>query len=237
MLRCGGRVKGEGDSEPVWNDSCWPQAMTRRRHLPSLPMLLLSACAAAVEVERPQHALEVELRQFQQAQDMFRQQNTAPLQFEFQGHGRVTVKEITLDGFPSNSYLRCRFHYQNRTDKPVVQAFVSLDLVDAQDRVRSSQTCHCIVPYPVPIERGAYYADELRTPTYGVHLEPGWGWRIRCTAELQQPEEPLSPPVPERTIRQVPPMWIKDRTIWVDPPSGIYPPAGQNPGINVPGGR
>lgn len=205
-----------------------------RRHL-SLPLLLLSACASSVELERPEHALEAELRQFQQAQDVFRQQNTVPMEFNFQGHGRVTVRDITLDGFPGNSYLRCRFHYQNRTDKPVVQAFVTLDLVDAKDRVRSSQTCHCIVPYPIPLERGSYYSDELRTPTYDLHLEPGWGWRIRCVAELQQPDEPLDPPVPERTIRQVPTMWIKDRTIWVDPPAGVTAPGTSAPGLRAPG--
>jgi hypothetical protein len=131
-----------------------------RRRLP-LACLAFAACASSIEVERPEHAAEAELRQFQQSQDLFRQQNTVPMVFDFAGHGRVTVREITMDGFPGNTYLRCRFHYQNRTDKPVVQAFVSLDIVDAENRVRSSQTCHCIIPFPEPMERGAWYAARL----------------------------------------------------------------------------
>ncbi len=123
----------------------------------------------------------------------------------------MTVREISLDGFPGGTYLRCRFHYQNRTDKPVVQAWVSLDVLDAEKNPVATQTAHCIVPIPVPIARGSYYSDELRPPTFGVHLQPGWSWRIRCVADLEQPDEPLNPPVPERTLQQSAPMYIKDR--------------------------
>lgn len=142
---------------------------------------------------------------------MFRAQNTGPFDFDFAGHGRVTVREITLDGFPGHTYLRCRFHYQNRTRQPVMQAIVSLDVLDAQDRVVSTQSCYCIVPVPIPIARGSYYSDELRTPTYTAHLNPGWKWRIRCHADLEQEEEPLDPPVEVPPVLQHPPMYIKDR--------------------------
>jgi hypothetical protein len=167
-----------------------------------LPLLLLTtACVTTVNRE-PQpgvaggeHQLEAELRTFQAAQRVFRAQNIGQHQFDFSGHGRVTVREILLEGFPGGAYLKCRFHYQNRTTKPVVQSWVSLDVLDADGQIVSSQSCHLVVPTPMPIARGSYYAEELRAPTYKAHLKEGWSWRIRCDAELEQPEEPLDPPV------------------------------------------
>lgn len=155
--------------------------------------------------------MHAELREFQVAQQVFRAQNMGQFEFDYAGHGRVTVREITLDGFPGSTYLRCRFHYQNRTSKPIYQAWVSLDVLDAKGQIVSTQSCHCIVPAPMPLARGSYYSDELRTMTYNVHLQDGWSWQIRCHADPEQDDEPLNPPVPERTVREVPPMTIKDR--------------------------
>ena len=189
------------------------RAMNPRRIAASLPLLFAAACATPVEIERPEHVLEAELREFQEIQRVFRAENIGTHTFDFEGHGRVTVREITLDGFPGSTYVRCRFHYQNRTEKPVVQSWVSLDVLDGEGRIVSSQSCHCIVPVPIPIARGSYYSDELRTPTYGTHLEAGWSWRIRCVSDLETEEEPLDPPVPERgTIKMRAPVIIKDRT-------------------------
>ncbi len=186
--------------------------MKLRRLCAALPLLLPIACATPVAIERPEHALHVELRDFQTQQWVFREQNTTPQVFDFPEQGRVTVREISLDGFPGNAYVRCRFHYQNRTAKPVVQSWVSLDVLDAQGNLVASQASVCIVPHPIPIARGAYFADELRTQTFGVHLQPGWSWRIRCTSQLEEEEEPLDPPVEEpRDPRVAPPLEIKDR--------------------------
>jgi hypothetical protein len=189
--------------------------MKPRQHLGTFLLLLAAAgataCATPVHVEPGEHALVRELREFKATQQVFRADNMGTHTFDFEGHGRVTVREITLDGFPGNAYLRCRFHYQNRTLKPVVQSWVSLDVIDDIGRVVSTQTCHVIVPVPVPLERGSYYSDELRTPTYGAHLKPGWTWRVRCVSDLETEEEPLVPPAPEPGLRQSAPMLIKDR--------------------------
>ena len=174
--------------------------MKLRRTLTALPLLLAVACATPVAVQRPDHVLQKELAEFQLAQQVFREQNMGVHQFDFEGHGRVTVREITLDGFPGSTYLRCRFHYQNRTKKPVVQSWVSLDVLDADCRIVSTQSCHLIVPVPIPIARGSYYSDELRTPTYDVHMKEGWSWRIRCVADLETEEEPLNPPVEDQQL-------------------------------------
>jgi hypothetical protein len=184
-------------------------AMNRRTRCSVLPLLLAAACATRGSSDANDHMLHADLRVFQEGQQVFRAQNIGTHEFDFGAHGHVTVREITLDGFPGSTYLRCRFHYQNRTEQPVVQTWVSLDVLDAENNVAGSQTCHCIVPVPIPIAREAYYSDELRVDTGGVHLKPGWKWRIRCVSDLEQADEPLNPPVPERQV--LPPMQIKDR--------------------------
>jgi len=176
-----------------------------------LLLTLLAACASPAPMGSQPHELEVRLRQLQVQQQVFREQNTAPQIFDFPGHGRVTVREITLDGYPGNTYLRCRFHYQNRTSEPVVQSWVMLDILDAEGQLVASQATVCIIPHPMPIARGSFVSDELRARTYGVHLEPGWSWRIRCVAQRQQEPEALDPPVPERLWPILPPLIIKNR--------------------------
>jgi hypothetical protein len=188
-------------------------AMKPSRTLATALLLCVAGCASPVAIERPEHALEVELRDFRRHQEVFRAQTIAPQDFDFPGHGRVTVRDISLDGYPGNTYVRCRFHYQNRTDKPVVQSWVSLEVLDAQGNLVASQASVCIVPHPIPIARGSFFADELRTQTHGAHLQPGWSWRIRCTSQLEQAEEPLDPPVAEpEPPRSSAPLEIKDRS-------------------------
>ncbi|MBL9079366.1 MAG: hypothetical protein JNL08_17830 [Planctomycetes bacterium] len=185
--------------------------MNRSRRLVPSCLVLFAACATSAHGAPAEHALESELRELQQIQQVFREQNTAPIEFDFPADGRVTVREVSLDGWPGGEYVRCRFHYQNRTDKPVVQAWVWLDVLSADGHLVSTQACNCIIPVPIPIARGSYYSDELRTPTYGAHLQPGWSWRIRCSAVLETADEPLDPPVPPRTVREFPPMQIQPR--------------------------
>lgn len=205
--------------------------MNTRRTLQILPLLLAAACATPVTVDSPNHHLRTELLDFQTAQQVFREQNMGVHTFDFEGHGRVRVNEITLDGFPGNTYLRCKFEYQNRTKKPVVQSWVSLDVIDGDGQMVSTQSVHLIVPLPMPIARGSYFVEELRTPTYDAHMKEGWTWRIRCVADPEEADEPLDPPVPERTGRRLlpPPVIIRNR--------------GQNdmllfggPGYSTPGG-
>lgn len=185
--------------------------MTSLRSLTPVALLLAAACATPVAIVHPEHAALAELRTFQIDQQVFREQNIPPMQLDFPGHGRVTVREISLDGYPGNTYVRCRFNYQNRTEKPVVQAWIVLDVLDPEGRVVASQASVAIVPVPIALQRGSNFADELRTQTYGVHQKPGWSWRIRCIAQLEQEDEPLDPPAPEPNGFQSPPMTIKAR--------------------------
>lgn len=175
-----------------------------------LLLALASACATPVATSRPQRSGEGDLLRLQATQRVFREQNTVPQQFDFPGQGRVVVREITLDGFPGNTYLRCRFHYENRTDEPIVQAWVMLDVIAPSGRLVASQATACILPVPMNVERGAFVADELRVQTHGVHLQEGWSWRVRCVAERLQ-YDPLDPPAAEAQWPPVPPLIIKNR--------------------------
>lgn len=194
----------------TWPDPCYAMGMKISHATAALLLTWFAACATPAPTGRAVHELEVEFRQLQSQQRVFREQNTVPQIFDFEGHGRVTVREITLDGYPGNTYLRCRFHYQNRTEEPIVQSWVMLDVLDDSDRLVSSQAVVCIIPHPMPIARGSYVSDELRTRTYGVHLEPGWKWRVRCVAQ-RQTNDPLDPPVSQNQWPILPPMIIKNR--------------------------
>jgi hypothetical protein len=184
--------------------------MTLRTNLVVSAFLLASACATSVELGRASDSRQEDLREFQRLQAVFREQYSGQRQFDYEGHGRVTVREISLDGYPGNSYVRCRFHYQNRSARPVMQAWVSLDVLDGQQRVVATQSCRLILPTSASIERGMYYSEELRTPTYGAHLDAGWSWRIRLSTDAVPVDEPLDPPVEEWQPTRLPPMWIKD---------------------------
>ena len=94
------------------------------------------------------------------------------------------------------------------------RSWVSCDVLDADGHPVATQTAACIVPSLIAIARGSYYSDELRVPTFGVHLQPGWSWRMRCIADPADPDEPLNPPVKELRPRQAPPpMYMKDRRV------------------------
>jgi hypothetical protein len=164
----------------------------------AVPLLvLLAACSAPPAPPQETPPQLVELREFQHIQSVFRAQYSSRQTLDFEDQGRVTVLAVSLDGFPGNTYVRCRFQYQNRTNRPVVQAWISLDVLDAEGDPVDTRTCVAILPTASPIARGSYYVDELMTPTLDAHLRPGWSWRIRCAAQQQSPEEPLVPPAEE----------------------------------------
>ena len=71
----------------------------------SVPLFALSAlvaaCAQSPPPPRVGHELENALRTFQAAQERFRAGVDVPQTFDFPGHGKVTVREVSLDGYPA----------------------------------------------------------------------------------------------------------------------------------------
>jgi hypothetical protein len=179
----------------------------------SLTVLLaaaLSACASPAPTPASPPQVQ-ELRAFQSVQDVFRSQYTGRQAIDFDGAGRVTVLDASLDGYPGNAYVRCRFQYQNRTARPVVQAWVSLDVLDADGDVVDTRTSCLILPTATAIQRGSYFVDELRTPTLDAHKQEGWSWRMRCDAQLETADEPLDPPAAEWAPRASEPFIRRSR--------------------------
>jgi len=183
--------------------------MHRSRNVLALAAML-SACASPTPT--PVSAPQVqELRHFERLQDVFRNQYTGRQTIDFVAAGRVTVLEAALDGYPGNAYVRCRFQYQNRTARPVVQAWVSLDVLDANGDVINTRTSCLILPTATAIQRGSYFVDELRTPTLDAHKLEGWSWRLRCDAQLETADEPLDPPAAEWAPRASEPFIRRSR--------------------------
>jgi hypothetical protein len=160
--------------------------------MPRILIAVLSLFAAACNVPNDSMSaypeLKLAMRELEVEQHRFADSVRVPQKFEFPGHGQVTVRQLELEGYPGNTYVKCRWHYQNNTGRPVSRAFVALDVLDANGHVVCSQRCVCIFPSTRPIAEGTFYSDELRTSTRGVHVQSGWGWRITCTAEYLDEE-------------------------------------------------
>jgi hypothetical protein len=133
--------------------------------------------------------LRAALNDFQREKAVFKVKYPTPHQLDFPGAGRVHVREIELAGYPGNAFVRCRFQYRNTTGTPVVRAWVSLDVLDAEGTMVASQVSVLVSPAAEAIGYGNYFSDELRTKTMDAHLQPGWSWRITCKAELEQPDD------------------------------------------------
>lgn len=151
--------------------------------------LLLPSCAQVQPDEDYYPELQLALDQFRVEQQNFARAEHQRY-WSFPTHGDVTVRSIALEGYPGNTYVRCKFTYQNTTGQPVSRSFVSLDVLDAEGHMVSSQVSVLIVPVPIPIAAGSYFCDELRTQTRGAHLRPGWSWRITCKSEFEGEDFP-----------------------------------------------
>ena len=170
--------------------------MTMRR----TPLLLLVAAACAVPADEGDgpttySALLAAMSNLQHEQQRLTAATPLPQHLDFPGQGRVTVRQLSLDGYPGNTYVRCRFHFQNNTGREVLRALVSLDVLDGAGRLVASQVSVCLFPTPRAIHDGTFFADELRTQTHDVHLQPEWSWRITCKTEFMEEDPPpaLSP--------------------------------------------
>ncbi len=163
--------------------------------LPAATMVLvLGSCQTQSEPLRSAYPeLAAAMRDLEAAQRGFEAATQLPQRFDFEGHGRVQLTDLALDGYPGNTYVRARWHYQNTTGKPVICAHVGLDVLDADGNVVARKVSVCIFPTPRLLHDGTYFADELRTQTHGVHNHAGWSWRITCRAEFFDEDEAYQP--------------------------------------------
>ncbi len=150
----------------------------------------LAGCRAAPPPEETAYrSLMAKMANLQDEQKRFAKDHTLPQQLDFPGHGAVTIRQLSLDGYPGNSYVRCRFHYQNDTGRPVLRAVITLDVLDAAGQTVASESTVCIFPTPRAIHDGTFFSSELRTQTLDVHEQPGWRWRLSCSAEFMDEDD------------------------------------------------
>src|SRR5262245_2590451 len=205
--RCRVPLPGAGRSPTPWRRSARPRhracghpargdpPMTTRP-IPLVLFLLATACAApAIEESNAYPELMTAMTDLQAEQQRFAATTVLPQTFKFPGQGRVVARIVSLDGYPGNTYVRCRFHYFNDTGRPVARSLVSLDVLDGAGRMVASQVSVCIFPTPRAIYDGTFYADELRTQTHGVHVQPGWSWRVTCKSEFMDEVDEHGDPV------------------------------------------
>jgi hypothetical protein len=155
-----------------------------------LAAALGAACVSDHDLLSNYPELQVAFHDLQARQKQFAEDTRVPQTLDFKGMGTVTIRHLSLDGYPGNTYLRCRFHYTNTTGKPVAFAKVALEVLNGRGQLVAGQTSTCIFPSIRPIYQGTFFSDELRTKTMDAHLEPGWSWRITCRAEFEEPDSP-----------------------------------------------
>lgn len=118
-----------------------------------------------------------------------------PQEFEFEGHGKVTVTNWSLTGWPGEVYVNADVRYENTTDQPVTHAIVWLEVLDANGNVVGSTAQRLFNPMGYSLWPGSFHSGAtLRAPTNGIHLDPaGWQWGVACTA--QHDDDPGTRPV------------------------------------------
>lgn len=158
--------------------------MAKTRLATLTALLICTACATGDSISLSAYPdLVVAMRELQREQERFTASTVVPRTFDFPGHGRVTVRQVELEGYPGNTYVKCRWHYINNTGRPVLRAVVGLDVLDGEGRLVASKVSVCVFPSDWPVHDGTFFSDELRTRTFDVHLQPGWSWRITCRSE------------------------------------------------------
>lgn len=153
-----------------------------------VPAFLFAGCAAT---ERP--SLEERTREFMRPYEELKAQKAAlwragwePRVFDFEDHGRVTVRRWELSGSPGDVYVDAKVTYENTTDTPRSSAFVYLDVLDAEGHVMGSTAVRMVSPAGYPFWPGHTYSTEIRARTNGIHLaEAGWSWAIACDSQVE----------------------------------------------------
>ncbi|MBK7875240.1 MAG: hypothetical protein IPJ77_05750 [Planctomycetes bacterium] len=146
--------------------------------------LLLAACAsdasqkklALAEIEA-RHATE--RSRLQDAQDAFARRWKAPFELEFPGEGTVQVHECALHGYEDHVEVFLDYSYVNTTGKPIDGVRIEIDLVDPRTGAARTEETRLTFPPLIPFLPESSFTTVAHVPTRGLHLVPGWEWRIR----------------------------------------------------------
>ena len=157
-----------------------------------IPRLLVSAPvllgAVACDANEPNPKLEIaaidaqharEKAALERAQADFNRRWRAPFTLEFPGAGTIQIGECALQGYDEHVELRLRYTYINTTGAPIRGVRITVDLVDPVTKNVTSFDSTLHFPPLIPFEIDSSYTTTVNLPTRGLHLTPGWEWRIR----------------------------------------------------------
>lgn len=155
-------------------------------HRASLPLLALALAACAADPSGKKLELAAidarhrsEKAGLEQAQEAFRRRWKAPLELEFPGEGTIEILECALQGYDEHVELRLLYSYVNTTGKPIDGVRITYELVDPiSGQVREDETMLRFPPL-IPFVPESSFTTNVNIPTRGLHLQPGWEWRIR----------------------------------------------------------
>lgn len=149
-------------------------------------LLCLGACSAprlrSARVSFEEVLLDRQARHYRELRRQQREiswANPGPRIEHFPGYGSIMIDKWYLEGFPGEEYVRVRFTYENSTDQEFRRVRVWVNVHDDEGMAVSSEWLDLILLFGWP---GNTYTDEIRVPTRGIHMKPGWHWRIGCMA-------------------------------------------------------
>lgn len=156
--------------------------------IPRIVVVSSVLLAAACESNRPDQKLEIaeidaqhtrEKAALERAQADFNRRWRAPFTLEFPRAGTIQIGECALQGYDEHVELRLRYTYINTTGAPIRGVRIVVDLVDPMTKDVTSFDSTLHFPPLIPFELDSSYTTTVNLPTRGVHLTPGWEWRIR----------------------------------------------------------
>lgn len=145
--------------------------------------LAFSACAAPRDQER-QDIAEIGVihdrlqAQFLAGQAQFLERNPMPLRREVPGVGTLVVHEAALGGRLGLEHLHVLFTWVNTTGKTTRGARVRVAVRDPAGGVEREQRVDLRSLLGAGFGPDCTYTSFVDLPTDGIHVEPGWDWRI-----------------------------------------------------------
>jgi hypothetical protein len=161
--------------------------MPRISHVAVAALLLstLSGCSASegararVDKNPELAARERWTEQFRREQSRVAWENQGLRTYGF-ADGTVTVRDFRLHGWQGNESLWVRYTYSNSTDRIFDRARVWVTLHSPDGLVVASRW-QDLLPW-IDFHHGDSYTNEISVPTHGVQAQPGWYWKVGCSA-------------------------------------------------------
>jgi len=152
--------------------------------------LSLSACAGSRDQERQDiaeiGAIHDRLQaEFLAGQEQFRARYPMPVRREVPGVGTLVVHEAALGGRLGQETLHVLFTWVNTTGRTTNGAQVRVALHGEEGRGDREQRVELRSLLGAGFIPDCTYTSFVDLPTEGIHLQPGWDWRIEL--------EPLVP--------------------------------------------